>query len=92
MKQFLKELSGWFRFRKIPPDALRIVFFHENHQYYSYLEGLVRSLTETHGETVYYITTASDDPILDNPPDGIQSFYSRACYPSSWGPSNAGYL
>ena len=78
MKQFLKELSGWFRFRKIPPDALRIVFFHENHQYYSYLEGLVRSLTETHGETVYYITTASDDPILDNPPDGIQSFYFKS--------------
>ena len=78
MKQFLKELFGWFRFRKIPPDALRIVFFHENHQYYSYLEGLVRSLTETHGETVYYITTASDDPILDNPPDGIQSFYFKS--------------
>ncbi len=78
MKQFLKELFGWFRFRKIPPEALRIVFFHENHQYYSYLEGLVRSLTETHGETVYYITTASDDPILDNPPDGIQSFYFKS--------------
>jgi len=78
MKQFLKELSGWFRFRKIPPDARRIVFFHENHQYYSYLEGLVRSLTETHGETVYYITTASDDPILDNPPDGIRSFYFKS--------------
>jgi len=75
MKKFLNELYAWFRFQKIPPDEKRIVFFHENHQYYGYLEGLVRALTKTHGETVYYITSGADDPILTNPPDGVQPFY-----------------
>jgi hypothetical protein len=75
MKQFFKEVSDWFRFRKIPAADKRIVFFHENRQYYGYLEGLLRTLTETHGETVYYITSEPTDPILENPPDGVQSFF-----------------
>lgn len=75
MKKLVKEFSYWLRFRKIPPEKLRIVFFHENHQYYSYLEGLVKALTESHGETVYYITTSAEDPILNDPPPGVIPFY-----------------
>ena len=78
MKQFFKEVSDWFRFRKIPADDKRIVFYHENRQYYGYLEGLLRTLTETHGETVYYITSEPTDPILENPPQGVQSFFFKS--------------
>ena len=78
MKEFFKEISDWLRFRKIPPEDKRIVCFHENRQYYGYLEGLVRYLTETSGETVYYVTAEPTDPILQTPPKGVEPFFFKS--------------
>ena len=53
----------------------RIVFYSEDAATWTQLEGYVRPLIEKHGESVVYITSDVNDPLLERPPPNLDPIY-----------------
>jgi len=62
------------RFRSLDADRRDIVFYAETAAYRSYLGPFVEHLTGTLGRKVCYVTSDDVDPILTDPPGGVESF------------------
>jgi YidC/Oxa1 family membrane protein insertase len=56
----------------------RIVFYSEGKSYWINFKAIIRSLTDKYGQTVYYITSSRDDPVLKNENVYFKPFYIGA--------------
>ena len=78
----LKEIADFHRFFQRTPKAQKVIVFYAEHQdYYPYFEGLIRELLDGHSQTLCYITSDPDDPILQSPELGIRTFYLNKLLP-----------
>jgi YidC/Oxa1 family membrane protein insertase len=76
------EIAALHRFRwRTPPADKGIVLYAEHADYYPYFEGLVDYLTQVHGQSLSYITSDPDDPILVSPRQGVRTFYLNRLLP-----------
>ncbi|MCH8004173.1 MAG: CDP-glycerol glycerophosphotransferase family protein [Nanoarchaeota archaeon] len=72
----LKEIADFYRFFwKTSKSEKVIVFFSEHQSYYPYFEGIIEKLINEHKQTLCYITSSSDDPILQKSEPKIKTFY-----------------
>jgi len=82
MVNLLKEISDFHRFfQRTPKTQKAIVFYAEHQDYYPYFEGLIRELLGGHSQTLSYITSDQDDPILQSRELGIRTFYLNKLLP-----------
>ena len=81
---FLRELFSIHRFFfKTPKKDKQIIFYAEHAGYYPYFEGAIDELTKKHDETICYITSDINDPILKNSSQTkkIKPFYLKKLLP-----------
>jgi len=72
----LREITDFYRFFWRTPNAeKKIVFFSEHQSYYPYFEGIIDKLINEYKRTLCYITSSSDDPILQKYEPKIKTFY-----------------
>ncbi len=82
MVNLLKEIADFHRFfHRTPKTQKAIVFYAEHQDYYPYFEGLIKELLGEHEQTLCYITSDPDDPILQNRELGIRTFYLNKLLP-----------
>lgn len=85
----LREIRDFFRYCwKTPKKEKEIVFYSEHEGYYVNFEGLINELTGKHNQTLCYITSDPDDPILQKSDPGIKSFYFNKLLPLLMGHIN----
>jgi YidC/Oxa1 family membrane protein insertase len=56
----------------------KIVFYSEGKSYWINFKTIIGSLTDIYGQTVYYITSSQDDPVLKNENAHFKPFYIGA--------------
>jgi len=78
MAKLLKEIADFHRFFHRTPEA-QIVFYAEHRDYYPYFEGLIEELISKHNESLCYVTSDPDDPILQN--QELRTFYINKLLP-----------
>ena len=82
MKLFCRELADIFRFfLKTPAEEKKIVFYAEHEGYYAAFDGLIKTLLEEHGQSLCYVTSDPNDPILETPRREINAFYVNKLLP-----------
>lgn len=62
------------RFRRLDPSRRRVVLYAEDESAWPHLRGLVTALV-SRGCPVVYWTSSSADPILANPPPGVDAYF-----------------
>jgi CDP-glycerol glycerophosphotransferase (TagB/SpsB family) len=78
MSFFFRELSHYRRFTKKTLDAdKQIVFYAEHAGYYPNYEGIIEELTNKNKQTICYITSDPNDPMLKSDNPRIKSFYIK---------------
>ncbi|AZD51862.1 CDP-glycerol glycerophosphotransferase family protein [Pseudomonas chlororaphis] len=75
LRKMLREWKGLQAFKRIPRDERKVVFYSEGRGYWSYFEPVFNALQAEYGAPILYLTSAENDPLLDNPPAGMRSFY-----------------
>lgn len=74
--QLIKEIADFHRFFRRTLKAERaIVFYAEHEGYYPYFEGLIKKLISEHNQTLCYVTSDPEDPILQETQSKIRTFY-----------------
>lgn len=82
MKLLIREIRDFIRFFwKVPKPEKDIVFYSEHEGYYPNFEGIINELIDTHQQTLCYITSDPNDPILQTPETRIKSFYFNKLLP-----------
>lgn len=82
IKLFLKEITDFYSlFKKIPKAEKSIIFYAEHEGYYPYFEGLIEKLITGHKQTLCYITSDGNDPILRKSQPQIRTFYLNKLLP-----------
>ncbi|MFC1965901.1 CDP-glycerol glycerophosphotransferase family protein [Chloroflexota bacterium] len=72
----LKEIGNFYRFFwRTAKVEKAIVFYAEHENYYPYFEGLIKKLINEYNQTLCYITSDSDDPVLQKLEPKIKAFY-----------------
>lgn len=78
----LREIADFHRFFWRTPEAEKaIIFYAEHGGYYPYFEGMIKKLNDEHHQTVCYVTSDPDDPILQESEARINTFYLRRLLP-----------
>ncbi len=62
-------------FLSLPQMLRKIVFYAEDLHSMLHYRAIIKRLTSAYGEDVCYLTSARDDPILDNHPPRLRPFY-----------------
>jgi YidC/Oxa1 family membrane protein insertase len=75
LRRMLREWRGLQAFKRVPRVERTLVFYSEGLGYWSYFEPIFNALQKNHAAPVLYVTSAENDPILENPPVGMRSFY-----------------
>ena len=65
--------KGWMRFRKLPPQWRKLVFYSETGQDWHHFSGLVEELNSRLDRKVCYITSDAKDPGLDREHENFQA-------------------
>lgn len=74
----LKQIAHFYRFFwKTPKAEKRIVFYAEHEIYYRNFEGLIEELIGNYQQTICYITSDPNDPVLQRSEPRIKTFYLR---------------
>jgi hypothetical protein len=66
--------NGRKDFEKLPAAERVITFYAEDAGSWPHLEPIVTALVETHGESVCYLTSSDEDPILAGDRPGVRAF------------------
>ena len=66
--------NGRKDYAKLPASERVITVYAEDGGSWPHLEPIVTALVEQHGETICYLTSSDDDPILDTDRPGIRAF------------------
>ncbi|MBI2174516.1 MAG: CDP-glycerol glycerophosphotransferase family protein [Candidatus Omnitrophica bacterium] len=78
----LREVAAFYRFFwRTPAIDKTIVIYAEHEGYYVSFEWLVEKLTGEHQQTVSYVTSDPDDPILQTTKARIKAFYLNKLLP-----------
>lgn len=78
--RLLKEIVDFYRFFwKTSKAEKTIVFYAEHESYYTFFEGLINKLIDTHNQTLCYVTSDINDPILQKPEP--RTFYLNRLLP-----------
>jgi len=72
---FGKEHKELQKFNKLDSDERSIVFYSEDISSFVYFEQIIHELTEKMGYCICYVTSAKDDPMLNNQNKRIRVFY-----------------
>jgi len=75
MKTIWREIKDFYNFFKLPKHKKRILFYAEYGGQHSYFEGIIRELTDKHGQNICYITSDIKDPLLKLSDDKITALY-----------------
>ena len=75
LNQFRGAWQGFKAFKAISPVKRELVVYNEGHGYWPHLERIVRHLWTDHNQAIAYLTSQKDDPVLHNPPPGVQAFW-----------------
>ena len=76
--KLLKEIIDFYLFFwRTSKEEKRIIFYAEHEGYYPNFEGLIGELTGKNQQTICYITSDPNDPILQNPEPRIKTFYLK---------------
>jgi YidC/Oxa1 family membrane protein insertase len=75
LRKMLREWKGLQAFKHVPRAERKMVFYSEGRGYWSYFEPIFNALQVDHATPVLYLTSAENDPLLENPPAGMRSFY-----------------
>ena len=75
LRRMLREWRGLQAFKRVPRVERTLVFYSEGRGYWSYFEPIFNALQKHHAAPVLYLTSAENDPLLENPPSGMRSFY-----------------
>ena len=75
LRKLRQEWQGLQAFKRVPRAQRQIVFYSEGKGYWSWFEPVFRSLRRLHDLPVLYVTSAADDPLLPDPPEGMRAFY-----------------
>ncbi len=70
----LRFLAALRRFRRLPPEDRRIVFYSESGQDWHHFEPVIRELTDRIGTDLCYVTSDPQDPGLETTDERIRSF------------------
>ena len=78
----LKEIADFYRFFWRTQKAEKgIVFYAEHEGYYPYFEGLIEKLIGEYNQTICYITSDPNDPVLQRCESRIKTFYLNKLLP-----------
>ncbi len=78
----LKEIVNvYYFFWRTPKSEKTIIFYAEHEGYYPYFEGLIEKLISEHRQTLCYVTSDPDDPILQKSESRIKTFYLNKLFP-----------
>jgi len=72
---FFRAFKDTRRFNKLDQKDRTIVFYAEDASSYVHFEAIINELTETHQESICYVTSSLEDPILHSNNNRIRSFY-----------------
>lgn len=72
---FFSEFREMRRFQKLDRAERKIVFYAESESYWGYLEPFIRCLIEEGGESVCYLTSSLNDPLLTGNVAKIRPFF-----------------
>ena len=72
---FGKEHKELEKFNNLDSDERSIVFYSEDISSFVYFEQIIHELTEKMGYCICYVTSAKDDPMLNNQNKRIRAFY-----------------
>jgi hypothetical protein len=75
LRQLRREWRGLKAFNAVPRPQRRIVFYSEGAGYWTYFQPVFDALQEVLHQPVLYVTSAENDPVLLNPPEGLTPFY-----------------
>lgn len=82
MASLLNEVANLSRFLwGTSREDKEIVFYAEHKDYFPYLEGLVEELVNKHGQSLCYVTSDPNDPVLRNPGQKIRAYYLNRLLP-----------
>jgi YidC/Oxa1 family membrane protein insertase len=70
----LRFLAALRRFRRLPPEARRIVFYSESGQDWHHFDPVIRELTDRIGTSLCYVTSDPQDPGLETANERVRSF------------------
>ena len=77
----VREINDMRRFWRTPQSERRIVFYSEHSDYYPYFEGIIQELVQCHSESLLYVSSDINDPILRNENQFVTSFYINRLLP-----------
>ncbi|UXZ21261.1 CDP-glycerol glycerophosphotransferase family protein [Pseudomonas sp. YeP6b] len=75
LRKTYREWKGLEAFKKLPKAQRQLVFYSEGRGYWTYFEAIFKALQDEHAHPIVYVTSAENDPLLLNPPEGMQAFY-----------------
>ncbi len=80
--RLLKEIVHFCRFFwGTPKEEKRMVFYAEHEVYYRNFEGLIEELLGKNQQTICYITSDPNDPVLQKSEPRIKTFYQKKLLP-----------
>ena len=74
LRQLYREWQGLQAFKAVPRTQRQLVFYSEGAGYWTYFQPVFDALQQEFGQPVLYVTSAENDPVLCNPPKGLNSF------------------
>ena len=78
----LKEMTYFYRFfLRTPKPEKAIIFYAEHEGYYPYFEGLIKELIGEYNQTLCYVTSDPNDPVLQESESKIKAFYLNKLFP-----------
>ena len=75
LRAFFREWRELNRFGALSPDDRSIVFYAEDASSWKHFEPIISELTGSFDKRICYVTSSSDDPVLQGRDDQIRTFY-----------------
>lgn len=75
IRELWRAWQGWRGYSALPSKKRRLTFYTEDVASWAFFEPVVRALTEKLGRDVAYLTSAPDDPRLEDPDPHLHAFY-----------------
>ncbi|MEX5545319.1 CDP-glycerol glycerophosphotransferase family protein [Pseudomonas pergaminensis] len=73
--KMFREWQGLQAFKRVPREERTLVFYSEGRGYWTYFESIYNALQASHSTPILYVTSAENDPLLENPLPGMRAFY-----------------
>jgi len=77
-KDFRHARQQWRQFCALPAAQRALVFYSEGAGYWPHFAPIIDALWQQHQQTVTYLSSQADDPVLQAPPPGVTAFYLGA--------------